>query len=55
MSRQDCPHSRRDCFNPCFSGSCSRIWFWLARLIYNPSCFNPCFSGSCSRMFFLRA
>ena len=36
-------------FNPCFSGSCSRIKY----LVRNKSIlrgFNPCFSGSCSRI-----
>ena len=37
------------CFNPCFSGSCSRISTKTpASMIL--SCFNPCFSGSCSRI-----
>ncbi len=36
-------------FNPCFSGSCSRIYTCVSLLHYTYS-FNPCFSGSCSRM-----
>ncbi|AKB55640.1 hypothetical protein MSBRM_2642 [Methanosarcina barkeri MS] len=37
-------------FNPCFSGSCSRI-FWQCSLLHTQgSSFNPCFSGSCSRI-----
>ncbi|AAM33061.1 hypothetical protein MM_3365 [Methanosarcina mazei Go1] len=36
-------------FNPCFSGSCSRI---TKGTDYKTFCesFNPCFSGSCSRI-----
>ncbi|WP_455709824.1 hypothetical protein, partial [Methanosarcina mazei] len=37
------------CFNPCFSGSCSRIFAvvdWEGII----DGFNPCFSGSCSRI-----
>ena len=36
-------------FNPCFSGSCSRISQGVMRLGRLES-FNPCFSGSCSRI-----
>ena len=41
------PHER--CFNPCFSGSCSRITS-TKNLCPWKSGFNPCFSGSCSRI-----
>ncbi len=41
--------SRSSCFNPCFSGSCSRIRQLRKRKRIRKS-FNPCFSGSCSRM-----
>ena len=36
-------------FNPCFSGSCSRISMVCGKLSDGRS-FNPCFSGSCSRI-----
>ena len=36
-------------FNPCFSGSCSRIQKFSRKLM-DLVCFNPCFSGSCSRI-----
>ena len=39
-------HLRR--FNPCFSGSCSRILMPFQPM--QRTGFNPCFSGSCSRM-----
>ena len=37
-------------FNPCFSGSCSRIVINGVILDNIADCFNPCFSGSCSRI-----
>ena len=37
------------CFNPCFSGSCSRIQNKINDTNLNRR-FNPCFSGSCSRI-----
>ena len=39
-------------FNPCFSGSCSRIIGITITPTHRIS-FNPCFSGSCSRILFL--
>ena len=37
-------------FNPCFSGSCIRIFPTFFLLGYTLRCFNPCFSGSCIRI-----
>ena len=39
-------------FNPCFSGSCSRMKM-SAKEAFRRERFNPCFSGSCSRMIHL--
>ena len=36
-------------FNPCFSGSCSRMGFQVM-IESRKKGFNPCFSGSCSRI-----
>ncbi len=40
------------CFNPCFSGSCSRMNLNVLKQNFR-ICFNPCFSGSCSRILLL--
>ena len=37
-------------FNPCFSGSCSRILEAFQEYPTARCSFNPCFSGSCSRI-----
>ncbi len=52
LARELCPTTvtfSRNCFNPCFSGSCSRISLKAAGYSDAES-FNPCFSGSCSRI-----
>ena len=38
------------CFNPCFNGSCSRMWYYTF-VSREAVSFNPCFNGSCSRIY----